>query len=149
MGTTVNQQPGRPAPRWLQKSFARLNVAVYRWSGGRYMNSIEGCPVCLVTMTGAKSGKQRTIPLMYVPDGEKVILVASQNGRPNNPAWHHNLIANPSIEVEVGSEKRMLQARLATAEEKKDLWEVCFSCYPPFERYRRRTSRDIPIFVCE
>ncbi len=140
---------GKPPAHWVVKAFTRLNVWIYKVSGGRFMNKFAGDSICLVTMTGAKSGKQRTIPLMYVPHGDNVILVASLAGSPNNPRWYHNLIAHPDIEVEEGGARRKLRARLADAAEKAALWPTCVEHYAPFEDYQKRTARDIPVFVCE
>lgn len=148
MAAEEKPHTGQGPPRWL-KAFTRLNVWVYRLSGGRLMNSIAGDPICLVTMTGAKSGRRRTIPLMYVPYGEGVILVASQGGAPSHPAWYHNLLAHPDIEVEQGGQRRRLRARLADTDEKAKLWPICVEHYAPYEEYQQKTTRDIPLFVCE
>ena len=113
------------------------------------MGSFSGYPICLVTMTGAKSGRQRIVPLMYVPLGETVILVASQGGNPKNPVWYYNLVAHPKIIVEQGGARRELTARLVGAEEKSRLWPICVEHYDPYEKYQKRTARDIPVFVCE
>lgn len=139
---------GQAPPRWL-KAFTHINVWVYRLSGGRLMNTIAGDPICLVTMTGAKSGRRRTIPLMYVPYGDGVILVASQGGAATHPAWYHNLVAHPDIEVAQGGQRNKLCARLADADEKAKLWPICVEHYAPYDDYQRKTTRDIPLFVCE
>ncbi len=101
-------------------------------------------------MTGAKSGKILTIPLMYVPYREGVLLVASQGGAPKNPVWYRNLVKTPDIEVRHRGRKMSLRAREATPDEKLELWSHCDERYAPFAAYRARsTDRDIPIFVCE
>ena len=140
---------GKPPPRWILKAFTRLNVWVYELSGGRLMNKLAGDEICLVSMTGAKSGKKRTIPLMYVPHGDKVILVASLGGAPKNPVWYHNLVAHPDITVNEGGKRRELRARRVDAEEKARLWPICVEHYAPYETYQQRTTRDIPVFICE
>ena len=140
---------GKPPPRWILKAFTRLNVWVYRLSGGRLMNKLGGDPICLVTMTGAKSGLTRTIPLMYVPHGDSVLLVASQGGAPKHPIWYHNLVAHPDIVVEEGGRKRSLRARELGPEEKAEVWPVCVAHYAPYADYQKRTSRPIPVFRCE
>ena len=144
-----NSGKGSLPPRWLLKAMTRLNVFVYTISGGRLMNKLAGNPICLVTMTGVKSGRSRIIPLMYVPHGDDVLLVASQAGAPTHPVWYHNLVAQPDIEIEEGGRKRAMRARIADAEEKARLWPVCVKSYAPYEDYRHRTTRDIPVFVCE
>lgn len=140
---------GSPPPRWALKAFTRLNVVVYRASGGRLMNRLGGDPICLVTMTGAKTGRTRTIPLMYVPDGDSFLLVASQGGAPKHPVWYHNLVAHPDVTIEEGGRRLALRAREVGPEEKGRLWPICVSHYQPYEDYQRRTDRDIPVFRCE
>ena len=147
--SATDKDSGRPPPKWVLKTFTRFNVWVYRLSGGRLMNKLAGDPICLVTMTGAKRGQRRTIPLMYVPDGDSVLLVASQGGAAMHPVWYHNLIAHPDIEVEQGGERRRLRARQVDEEEKVRLWPICVSHYAPYEDYQRRTDRSIPVFRCE
>jgi deazaflavin-dependent oxidoreductase (nitroreductase family) len=100
-------------------------------------------------MTGAKSGRTLTFPLMYVPHGDGVLLVASQGGAPKNPVWYHNLVKHAEIEVEHRGTRQKLRARLADPSEKAALWPVCDRHYAPYAEYRTRTTRDIPIFVCE
>jgi deazaflavin-dependent oxidoreductase (nitroreductase family) len=140
---------GAPPPRWLLKAFTRTHVLLNRLSGGALFNKMGGDEICFVSMTGAKSGRRITIPLMYIPYRQGVLLVASQGGAPRNPVWYHNLVANPGIEVRHRGERRHLRARLAEPDEKPDLWPICYRAYAPYEEYRKRTDRDIPIFVCE
>lgn len=112
------------------------------------MSQFSGRDICLVTMTGAKSGRKRVIPLMYVPYEDGVLLVASQGGAPVHPLWYQNLVVHPDIEVEVGGRKMKLHARQANAEEKSKVWPICVEHYPPYEDYQGITSRDIPVFIC-
>lgn len=140
---------GRPPPRWALKAVTRLHVFFHRLTGGRLFNTLGGDDVCFVSMKGAKSGRMLTIPLMYVPYRDGVLLVASQGGAPKNPAWYHNLVKHPEILVSHRGRRMKLRARLAEPEEKPELWPVCDRHYAPFANYRKRTSRDIPIFVCE
>lgn len=140
---------GSPPPRWVLKTMTRLHVALNRASGGRLFNTLAGDDVCFVTMTGAKSGREITIPLMYVPYGSGVLLVASQGGAPKNPVWYRNLVAHPDITVVHRGRRMQLRARLANADEKPALWPICDEHYAPYAQYRARTDRDIPIFVCE
>ncbi len=149
--TTESPSPtstGKPPPRWALKTMTRLHVLLHRLSGGG-LNSVRGDEVCFVTMTGAKSGRTLTIPLMYVPHGEGVLLVASLGGAPKNPVWYHNLVKRPDIEVEHRGRRMNLRARLATSAEKSTLWPICDQHYAPYADYRKRTTRDIPIFVCK
>lgn len=135
--------------RWQLKLFTRLHVLLHRLSFGRLFNSLAGDEVCFVTMKGARSGRTMTRPLMYVPHGDGILLVASQGGAPRNPAWYSNLVKYADIQVSHRGRRMTLRARLATAEEKPDLWPICDQAYAPYADYRARTSRDIPIFVCE
>jgi deazaflavin-dependent oxidoreductase (nitroreductase family) len=143
------QAPQKPPPRWMLRLFTRTHVFLNQIAGGRVFNTLGGRDVCFVTMTGAKSGRRITIPLMYVPYGEGVLLVASQGGAPRNPVWYNNIVAHPDIEVRHRRQDMALTARVAVADEKPTLWPICDAHYPPYADYRARTARDIPIFVCE
>ena len=146
---TDTTNTGKPAPRWILKAMTRTHIFLHRLSGGRVFNTLGGDEVCFVTMTGARSGRRITIPLMYVPYREGVLLVASQTGRPTNPVWYHNLVKHPDIQVVHRRRKMQLSARLAKPGEKPELWPLCDQHYAPFADYRQRTERDIPIFICE
>ncbi len=146
--TAQTSGSGKVPPRWAMKVMTRIHVILHRLSGGKLFNSLSGDDVCFVTMTGAKSGRQITIPLMYVPHGEGVLLVASQGGAPRNPVWYKNLVAHPEISVSHRGRRMKLEARLASAEEKPGLWPICDANYAPYADYRKRTDRDIPVFVC-
>ena len=116
----MSAQPKDP-PKWLLKLISGINVFVYKLSGGRMMRTLNGSPICLVTMTGRKSGRILTKPLMYTPHGGDVLIVASLGGAPNHPIWYHNLVANPAITIQVGREVRKRRARQANATEKAEL----------------------------
>ncbi len=139
---------GAPPPRWVVKAVTRLHVFLHRLTGGRLFNRLGGDDVCFVTMKGAKSGRTLTIPLMYVPYRDGVLLVASLGGAPRNPVWYHNLVKHPEIAVSHRRRCMKLRARLANPEEKSELWPICDQHYAPYADYRKRTTRDIPIFVC-
>ena len=140
---------GASPPRWVVKAWTHLHVFLNRLSGGRLLNSLGGDDVCFVTMKGARSGRPLTIPLMYVPYRDGVLLVASLGGAPRNPVWYNNLVKHPEIAVTHRGRRMKLRARLATPEEKPGLWPICDQLYAPYADYRTRTTRDIPIFVCE
>jgi len=135
-------------PAWLFKFMTKSHVFLNRLSGGKFFNTIKGDEVCFVTMTGAKSGKRITIPLMYVPYEDGVLLVASKGGAPRNPVWYNNIIKNPDIEVRHRGKRISVRSRLATADEKDALWPICDAHYAEYAAYRNQTDRDIPIFVC-
>ena len=131
------------------KYFSRIHVFLNRISGGRILNKLGGDDVCFVTMTGAKSGRSITTPLMYVPYGKGVLLVASLGGAPKNPLWYYNIVAHNDIEVRHRGQSMKLRARLASAPEKPALWPICDAAYAPYADYRARSTRDIPVFICE
>jgi len=133
----------------LMRPFSAWNARRYLASNGASMGKMQGHDICVVTMTGAKSGRRRDVPLMYVPYKQGVLLVASLGGAPKNPDWYWNLVKNPDIDVRVKDQTLRLRARLATAAEKPALWPICDQHYPPYADYRMRTERDIPVFVCE
>jgi deazaflavin-dependent oxidoreductase (nitroreductase family) len=139
--------------KWVRlgaKFFTKVNVAVYKASGGRLMNKgPQSRPICLVTMKGRKTGKTREIPLMHVPHGEQKILVASLGGISKNPLWYYNLKANPDVTITAEGITRAYRAREVSTEEKAALWPVIVAAYPPYDEYQARTDRDIPVFVCD
>jgi deazaflavin-dependent oxidoreductase (nitroreductase family) len=136
-------------PKWILKTMSRTHIFLNRMTCGKMFNTLSGDEVCFVTMTGAKSGRSITIPLMYVPYNDGLLLVASRGGSPNNPVWYYNIAKNPEISVRYRGKTMTLRARLATADEKPGLWPICDQHYAPYADYRARTDRDIPIFVCE
>ncbi|HAC78922.1 MAG TPA: nitroreductase family deazaflavin-dependent oxidoreductase [Deltaproteobacteria bacterium] len=144
----ATKKTGAPPPRWIMKLFTRLHVLVSELSGGRLWNTLGGDDVCFVGTVGRKTGRARTIPLMYVPHEDQVLLVASQGGAPKNPVWFGNLVAHPDITIRHGNHTGAFRARLAKPEEKDALWPICDRHYAPFAEYRTRTTRDIPIFIC-
>ena len=136
-------------PKWVLKTMSRTHIFLNRLTLGKMFNTLSGDEVCFVTMRGAKTGRSITIPLMYVPYRDGVLLVASRGGSPNHPVWYYNIAANPDITVRHRGKEMALRARQATAAEKPELWPVCDSHYAPYADYRARTDRDIPIFICE
>lgn len=106
-----------------------------------------GDSLVLLTTTGAKSRRQHTTPLAYHRDGDRVIVVASKGGAPENPAWYHNLRANPTVTVEVGAEKYQAQASIAEAAERERLYQQQASHFAVFNDYAKRTTRQIPVII--
>jgi deazaflavin-dependent oxidoreductase (nitroreductase family) len=133
---------------WLPISIVKIQRWVFDVSGGRMMTTIEGSPICVVTMTGARSGKQYKWPLMYVPYKNGVLLVASRGGAATNPSWYFNLRAHPEIEVHVGGRRIEVTARQASSSEKEQLWPICVEAYPSYGDYQGWSTRDIPVFIC-
>lgn len=126
-----------------------LQTFAYRLTGGLVGGRIPGiaAPVLLLDHVGARSGVRRTSPLLYVNDGEDVVIVASKGGYPRHPAWYHNLRAHPETTVQIGSERRPVRARVATAKERPRLWEKAVSAYPGYRGYQARAEREIPLVV--
>jgi F420H(2)-dependent quinone reductase len=140
-----SQAMGARGLRWMGK----LNVPLYRLSGGRIGGKINKAPVLLLTTTGRKSGRSRTAPVVYIADGEKLVVIGSNAGHSRPPAWSLNLKANPDAEVEIGRERRQMRARVAEGEERADLWRKHNEQYSGFDEYEARTDREIALFVLE
>ena len=127
-----------------------LHTVAYRATRGIIGHRVPGGPpMLLLDHVGAKSGTKRTTPLVYVEDGDNIVLVASKGGHPKNPAWFHNLKANPDTEIQVGSERRRVRARVATDEERDRLWNKAVETYSGYAGYQKRTERKIPLLVLE
>ena len=139
-------EPGTLAFR-IAKAMVGLNTWVYRRTGGRLGNTVKGAPVLLLDHVGRKSGKRRTTPVLYLEDGADLVVVGSRGGSEAMPAWFLNLIANPSTTVQIGSERRGVVARQASAEEKQRLWPGLTQMFPDFDAYQARTSREIPVAI--
>ncbi len=132
----------------IMRVMSKLNTFLYRSSGGRVFNTwLRGAPIMLLTTTGRKSGQSRTAPLLYLIDGDRVIIVASQGGMSTNPAWYLNLEANAACEVQIGNDRRHMRARRATEDEKADYWPRLTSMYRDFDDYQARTERNIPVMI--
>ena len=103
----------------------------------------------MVRTTGRKSGEPRTVPLLHIPDGDRVLLVASQGGLPTHPAWYYNVKSDPSVTVQVGRRVREMTAREATPSERAESWPKLVERYADFADYQANTSRVIPVIICE
>nr|MDT0664408.1 nitroreductase family deazaflavin-dependent oxidoreductase [Micromonospora sp. DSM 115978] len=145
-----------PATKKIIKVMSRANVVVYRATKGRIGGTWRigsafrrGVPVCLLTTTGRKSGKARVSPLLFLADGDRVVLVASQGGLPRHPMWYLNLIANPEVTVQVRGVVRQMRARVTDDDERAALWPRLVALYPDFDNYQSWTDRTIPVVVCD
>jgi deazaflavin-dependent oxidoreductase (nitroreductase family) len=138
---------------YLGRRSTKAHVALYRRSGGRIGRKVPGFPgaeIALVDHRGAKTGAARTSPLMYLRDGESIVVVASKAGQPSHPAWFHNLKANPETTVQIGPDVLRVRARVAEEDERARLFEEFVAVYPGYESYRTRAHpRVIPIVVLE
>ena len=137
-----------PTPiKWV-----REQVELYESSGGTQGTELldTGLPCIIVTHTGNKTGAVRKTPLMRVKDGDGYVLVGSQGGAPKNPVWVYNLRANPAVEIRDKTEVQKMRAREVTdAAERERLWQLCVAAFPPYEDYRKKTARTIPMFLAE
>jgi F420H(2)-dependent quinone reductase len=131
--------------RWAGK----MNVPVYRATGGRLMGKVNRAPVLLLTTTGRKSGQQRTAPVVYLADGENVVVIDTNAGNAKIPAWSLNLNANPEGEVEVGRRRYPVRARIAEGEERERLWRLHNEQYAGFDDYQAQLERTASVIVLE
>jgi deazaflavin-dependent oxidoreductase (nitroreductase family) len=126
----------------------RAHAAVYRATGGRVGGRMPGLPsLLLLDHIGARSGRRRTTPLVYMRDRENLIVVASKGGFPKHPSWLHNLRASPRTEVQIGSQRIPVIATEATDEERRRIWPRAVQHNPHWGRYQERTHRRIPIVI--
>jgi len=148
----VPKPPRSSSPIWkLVNAGAGLNVRLYRLTGGRIGGRMQQARVLLLHHVGRKSGKPRVTPLLYLPDGDRLVIVASKGGTDKHPAWFHNLMAAPETTVEVGRDKRRVRARQAGDDERSQLWPRLVEIYSPYADYERYASgsRRIPVVVLE
>src|SRR5450759_3257679 len=136
-------------PAAALRAMGKLNVPIYRLTRGRLMGKIGRAPVLLLTSTGRRSGAPRTAPVLYLADGDRVVVIGSNAGNERAPAWSHNLKANPGAEVQIRGERRRVRARVAEGQERAELWQKMNAQYAGFEDYDERTSRDIAVFILE
>ncbi len=136
---------------WLIRNIGKWQVAVYRATGGRVWNRFLGTPVAILTSTGHKSGAIRRTPLLFLEQGETVVIAASKGGMSKPPIWMFNLQKKPACEIQIGAHNRPMLARVASAEEEKILWPKLTTIYADFAEYRARTEgvRHIPLFILE
>jgi deazaflavin-dependent oxidoreductase (nitroreductase family) len=125
--------------------FNRKVIDEFRANDGKVGGPFEGAPVLLLTSTGAKSGEQRTTPVVYQQDGDRMVIFASKAGAPNNPAWFHNLRANPTATVEVGSDTVEVDAVVTDGDERERLFSKQKQLMPTFADYEQKTERQIPV----
>ncbi len=131
--------------RWTGK----LNVPLYRLSGGRVGGKVGRAPVLLLTTTGRKSGEPRTAPVVYLADGENAVVINTNAGNAKVPAWSLNLEANPEAEVERGRRRYPVRARIAEGEERERLWLEHNEQYAGFDDYQGKLDRTPSVIVLE
>ena len=122
-------------------------ISEFRANQGRVGGPMKGMPILILTMTGAKTGRTLLRPLCYSRDGERLVIIASYGGAPHNPPWYHNLIANPEVTVEVGTEKFKARAALTSGAERQRLFNAQARLMPFFDDYQKKTRRQIPVLT--
>lgn len=140
--------------RKVIKAMAALNVRVYKLTRGRiggtwrvgaaWKNPV---PICLLEHRGRRTGKVRTTPLVYLRDGERVVVVASQAGRASHPLWYRNIEADPEVVVQISGDRRPMRAHTADPQERADLWPRLVDLYSDYDSYQSWTDREIPVVV--
>ena len=146
----LRQAPTNPRPEgeaalpvyqgWNQKI-----IDEFRANEGKVGGQFEGAPVLLLTTTGAKSGKRHTTPMMYLPGDGVFYVFASKAGAPTNPDWYHNLVANPTVTVEVGTDRFDATAKPLEGDERDGIYAKQAEMYPGFGEYQEKTTRVIPV----
>jgi deazaflavin-dependent oxidoreductase (nitroreductase family) len=138
------------------KAMAAVNVWLFKRTGGRLGSHWRvgagfrrPVPICLVENRGRKSGVVRTTPLVYLRDGANLVVVASQAGRPENPQWFHNVVADPAVTVQIGRARTPMRARVAGEDERAELWPRLVDLYADYASYQSWTERVIPVVVLE
>jgi deazaflavin-dependent oxidoreductase (nitroreductase family) len=124
-------------------------IEEFRANNGKVGGQFEGAPLLLLHSTGAKSGHERVNPMMYLPDGDSLVVFASKAGAPTSPDWYHNLVAHPDATVEVGDRTVAVRARVAEGDTRERLWTRQKQLYPGFADYEAKTTRQIPVVVLE
>ncbi|MEO7078282.1 nitroreductase family deazaflavin-dependent oxidoreductase [Rhodococcus sp. BP22] len=127
--------------------WARKQAELVEESGGTQGTSMNGMPVVLLTTKGNKTGKLRKTPLMRVEHDGEYAVVASLGGAPKHPVWYYNVVANPNVELQDGTDKADYLAREVTGEDKAVWWERAVAAYPDYADYQKKTDREIPVFV--
>lgn len=134
---------------WIIGKVGSWQTTVYELTGGRLWNTFLGGPVAILTTVGRKSGKVRKVPLLYLRDGNNVVMTASKGGMSKLPVWYYNVAAAATSDIQIGSEKKTYRMREATAEEEIRLWPKLEAMYPDYKEYRARTEgvRHIPVLI--
>ena len=132
--------PWRPIADHVERYLATDGADGFEWEGARCV---------ILTTVGRKTGTVRRAPLIRIRDGERYLLVASMGGAPRHPEWYLNLVANPAVTIQDRGELHHLTARTATPEEKAELWPIAVSQWPDYDDYQTRTTRDLPLIICE
>ena len=131
----------------LMHAIATIHLGLYKLTGGTLGANLGGRPMLLLTSTGRKSGKKRATPLQYLRDGENMVVVASNGGNKNHPAWLYNIQANPDATAQTGKKVRKVRAVTANEEERARLWPLLLEAYQGYQDYEDETERTIQVVV--
>ena len=150
--------PAKPPPKGLNsprtkhiiKWMSRANTWIYKKTDGKLGGKfLQGAPVALLTTTGRKTGEPRVSPLLFLREGNRIVLIASQGGAATNPMWYLNLKADPKVSVQIKDEVLHLTARDATEDERTQYWPKMTQMYSSFDDYQSWTDRVIPVVICD
>lgn len=131
----------------MSNDFNAKVIEEFRANGGKVGGPFEGANLVLLTTVGAKSGRQVTSPVMYLPDGDRIVVIASNAGADHHPAWYHNLTANPQATAEVGTETYEIKAVTVSEDERDSLYARMVAIAPGFADYEAATTRRIPVLA--
>jgi deazaflavin-dependent oxidoreductase (nitroreductase family) len=129
----------------LGRLFIAGHVRLYRLSNGKFGGTVVGLPVALVTTTGRKTGKPRTVPVASFEDNGDVLVIASYGGNSQHPAWFNNMMAKPEVTVQVGGRVYPARAEVVSGPERERLWKMVVDRAPNFAEYQKKTTREIPV----
>ena len=134
---------------WIIGKVGRWQTTVYELTGGRLWNTFLGGPVAILTTVGRKTGKVRKVPLLYLRDGDNVVMTASKGGMSKLPVWYFNVAAAGTSDIQIGNVKKTYRMREATPSEEDRLWPKLEAMYPDYKDYRARTEgvRHIPVLI--
>ena len=143
---SLNSKPVALGIKWM----SRAQTWLFKKTGGRFGDTfLRGTEVGILTTTGRKSGQPRDVPLLFLQEGSRIVLVASQGGRDTHPLWYRNILADPKVTFQTKRETVSLHAREATDDERDQYWPKLDAMYSDFANYRSYTSRTIPIVICD
>jgi deazaflavin-dependent oxidoreductase (nitroreductase family) len=131
----------------MLKTIVSISIFFYKLTGGAIGGKMQSMSVLLLTTTGRKSGKMRTIPLGSFRDGSGYVVIASYGGLPQNPAWFLNLQSNPEAAIQVRRQKIRVKAETTSPEKRQELWARLLEIAPGYANYQKRTSREIPVVI--
>ncbi len=127
--------------------YNQKTIEEFRANKGKVGGPFEGRTLLLLHHKGAKTGRERVNPVAYVKDGDRLVIVASKGGAPTNPDWYYNVVANPLVTVEVGTEKYQARAKVTEDPERTRLYDKMVAVNPGFDEYRKKTTRKIPVII--